>query len=164
MGCDETVENSHGDERRYGKVDADVGSDVSGDVMDIFSAEDEESNCSPCRHKNNGHSDDKPYYQLYLWSTVLLGCSRQGTYQKDAWGEFAKVSHQHGVPTYCSRCTTMNHANTEYIGKYFLSGQTSYDKYEFLERGYARGVWKIGYPDRDMQGQAPASQQGQKKT
>lgn len=65
--------------------------------MDIFSAEDEESNCSPCRHKNYGDSDDKPYYQLYSWSTVLPGTLWQGTYQKNGWGEFAKVSHQHRV-------------------------------------------------------------------
>ncbi len=66
--------------------------------MDIFSAEDEESNYSPCRHKDYGDSDDKPYYQLYLSSTVLHGVSWQETYQKNGWGEFAKVSHQHGVP------------------------------------------------------------------
>ena len=66
MGRDETVKNSHGNESRNGEVDADVGGDVGGDVMDIFSPEDEASNCSPCRHKKNGDSDDKPYYQLYL--------------------------------------------------------------------------------------------------
>ena len=65
--------------------------------MDIFSAEDKESNCSPCRHKDYSNPDDKPYYQLYLGLTRLRGVSWQGTHQKNGWGEFAKVSHQHVV-------------------------------------------------------------------